>query len=334
MHERRIAYTRAMLRVRALWPTMLALLGCSDRALSSGVDTSGSVLDGTAGTLEPSDPVSSTTVAEPPPMPTTAASATSESSATSTTTTDDGEPEPDPGCLFICAPDAGPPIESCTPGWDDCLDGQKCVWYAPGPDSLRRDAARCIDIAGEVPAFAACSLPNGIGPEITDDCDATSYCLEVYGTADHGFCAPYRTDNGCDDYPGSWYAAESGSEFPAACLYYECNPLSPSLCPADMTCTYYPAFLYGSLMCWVVPEPAALPIGAACDYGECGEGELCLAADLVPNCAHDRCCTEWCDIGMPECSDRAASCESFPGWFSRDPEFASLGACALPDAFG
>lgn len=236
---------------------------------------------------------------------------------------------------FVPPPDLGG--SSCEPAMQDCPEGEKCVWHAPYPDGLRRDAARCIPVTGDLAPFEPCTLPTGIGPEVTDDCGPESFCLEVYGTADHGFCAPFAASdqpNYCDLWPGTNYATENGSTFPDACLHYECNPLDPTTCPADMRCDYYPAFLYGTNMCWKIPAEFDLPLGAACDFGDCGPDELCAEAEWLPACAGDRCCTRWCDLANPSCPNDGSQCTAFPVWGAfEDPDYANLGACVLPGSF-
>lgn len=268
----------------------------------------------------------------------TSSVASTSTASTSTATgspTDDGEDASasSTGCGFVCDP-TGAPIDECVVGQDDCPDGSKCVWYSASPGQPRRDAAKCIPVTGDVPPFHACSLPNGIGADLTDDCDASSFCLEVYGSADHGFCAPFSSDGTCDEYPGSEFATENGSTFPMSCLYFECNPLVPDACPDGMQCTLYPAFLYGSLMCWFDVEVTPTPVGTACDYGGCGGGAPCLPAEYVPGCTHERCCTQWCDLGSPSCDDPEASCELYPAWnYTQTPGLEALGACIIPGAF-
>jgi hypothetical protein len=240
------------------------------------------------------------------------------------------------GCGFLCPPDATHPESQCDPVAQDCVEGEKCVWYVAAPGLGRRDAARCIPVTGDGQPFEPCMLPTGFGPGITDDCGAESYCLEVYGTADHGFCAPFvqGARYGCDAYPGASAAIENGSDFPAACLHYECQPLVEGSCPEGMQCTFYPAFLYGTNMCWFVPPEAELPLGAACDFGECGEGALCVPGEWAPGCREERCCTQWCDLNAPSCDDPAAACELFPVWGGDgDPDFEWLGACVVPGSF-
>lgn len=225
-------------------------------------------------------------------------------------------------------------MDPCSVTSQDCPAGDKCVWSALSPGGLRRDFARCIEVTGDIEPFEPCSLPNGIGVDITDDCNAESYCLDVYGTADHGFCAPFTTASyQCDAYPETDPAVENGSDFPAACLYYDCHPLLPNSCPEGLDCAYYPAFLYGSLMCWNVPLEYDLPVGAACDYGQCGEGQLCAWEGWLPDCAEERCCTQFCDLDAPVCTTPGTQCEPYLSDFQGDGGSVLLGACVLPGSF-
>ncbi|MBK6917375.1 MAG: hypothetical protein IPH07_08255 [Deltaproteobacteria bacterium] len=239
------------------------------------------------------------------------------------------------GCGLPCSADALQPGDDCEPIEQGCAPGFKCVWYLPEGGERRREAGRCIPVTGDGQPFEPCSLPNGIGPEITDDCGADSYCLEVYGLSDHGFCAPFMDGplDDCRRYPGARPALENGSDFPSACLIYECQPLVEGACPAGMQCIFYPAFLYGANMCWFVPPMPAPPLGAPCAPGECGPAQLCLRDEFLPACDSDRCCAQWCDLRAPTCDDPATICEH-TGIYDRDPAFEWLGACVVPGAFG
>lgn len=260
-------------------------------------------------------------------------SSASESTTTgeSTSGSEGAEVSSEPGCGFLCPPDGGgQEALLCDPQVQDCPMGQKCVWWQVPGSTSRRDGTRCIEVTGDGAPFEPCSLPTGLGEDITDDCGADSFCLEVYLSADHGFCAPFPLDdNDCSHHPGTVYATENGSIFPHACLHYECNPQVAESCPDGLGCAFYPAFLYGTNMCWQLPADD-LPVGSACDYGQCGAGKLCLDAPFVPGCANERCCTEWCDLSAPDCSNAAASCDDFPVWNEDDPSFATLGACVIP----
>jgi hypothetical protein len=312
------------LRSTLILASLLGALACGPSSPGSEGTSNGSTSDGaTTGSPDTTTGMASGTGTVPAMTSTGVAESTGETFAD--TLVD--------GCPFICPPDATHPDQPCDPVAQDCGEGEKCVWYVAPGSQLRRDAARCIPVTGDGQPFDPCTLPTGIGPAITDDCGAESYCLEVYGTADHGFCAPFLDGPSytCDAHPGTTPAIENGSEFPAACLHYECQPLVEDSCPAGMQCTFYPAFLYGTTMCWTVPPEADLPLGAACDFGDCGQGELCVPAEWLPGCAAERCCTQWCDLGAPGCGDPATACEHFPVWAGDDdPDFEWLGACVLP----
>ncbi|MEM7151631.1 MAG: hypothetical protein AAF799_02270 [Myxococcota bacterium] len=306
-------------------------VGCSDRAVVPTADGGGSTSEVSVGSTSGSPSVDGSTSAATSAGNATGTSVGSTAAAMESGPVDEGTDS----CPFICDPDGGPPPIECSVVDQDCPAGQKCVWAELRPGFGRRNWSRCIEVTGDREPFEPCSLPNGIGFEITDDCGPESYCLEVYGTADHGFCAPFVGDDyGCDAYPGTDLAVENGSDFPAACLHYECQPLVPSTCPDGMQCTFYPAWLYGSMKCWSVPPETDLPVGAECDFGQCGEGKLCAPADWLPDCSGERCCTEWCDLQAPECATPGTTCEFFPVWnYQDDPEFDWLGACLLPEIF-
>ncbi len=255
----------------------------------------------------------------------TSPTASGESSASSTPTGLDDEGG------FLGSQDLGPISEDCTPAVQDCPAGEKCVWFSHN-GGARRDNAMCIPVVGDLGPFEPCSLPSGFGVDITDDCDERSYCLEVYQTADEGFCAPFALDGSCADLPGSAPVFENGSDFPAACLMHPCHPLDPDACDDGMRCMFYPASLYAQSMCWVEPETPAPGLGAACNYGGCGPGQLCMGAEALPSCEHDRCCTQWCEFPSGECENPEASCEFLPVWNVEPDAFANLGACLSPGA--
>ncbi len=261
--------------------------------------------------------------------PTTDPSTSAGATTSATGTTSDTAPDTD-GCDFVCET-SGPTEEpeACSPSANDCppRDGQpqKCVFYVSTNGSLRREGTTCIPVTGDKGPFEPCSLPTGIGAEISDDCDASGYCLEVYGTADHGFCAPYCEPGfGCDAYPGASHSQENGSTFPEACLYGDCDPLDPQACPEDMRCVFYPAWLYDATQCWKVPE-GGLELGASCDFGECAPGLLCVPSDYANGCQGDRCCVEWCEKDNPSCADPDTNCEG--NWVGVN---VNAGACVIP----
>jgi len=232
---------------------------------------------------------------------------------------------------FLGPHDVGPISDTCAPGAQDCPSGQKCVWFSH-EGGARRDNALCIPVTGDLGPFEPCSLPNGFGADITDDCDERSYCLEVYQTADHGFCAPFAVGSACEELPGSQVVAENGSNFPAACLMHPCHPLQADACDDGMRCMFYPASLYADAICWVEPDTPVPAPGAACDYGGCGDGQLCVPSQWLPECENERCCTQWCDFPSGACESPGASCEFFPLWSGVADGFSNVGACLSPGA--
>ncbi|NVB38822.1 hypothetical protein G6O69_13355 [Pseudenhygromyxa sp. WMMC2535] len=264
-------------------------------------------------------------------------SATDEVGTNTESQSDDDSDSESEGGTFVPDEDTDPTMQ-CEPYIQDCPEGEKCVWAVPENGSQRRDGAVCIPVTGDRQPFSTCSLPTGIGQEISDDCGAESFCLEVYGTADHGFCVPFAKDTAdftpCDDYPGTEYATENGSSFPDACLFYDCSPLLAESCPDEMRCVFYPASLYVTNICLNVPAEYELPVGAPCDFGGCGEGKLCAPQEWLPACAGERCCTQWCDLDSPSCATEGTQCEFFPIPSEYDnPDYTNLGACLVPEPF-
>ncbi|MCA9684961.1 MAG: hypothetical protein KC457_22455 [Myxococcales bacterium] len=273
------------------------------------------------------------------PSTTDETTTTSDEESTSTSTTDTSTEE-STTANFITTDDTGDPAMQCEPILQNCPEGEKCVWAVPEGGYQRREGAICIPITGDIQPFEPCSLPTGFGQQISDDCGPESYCLEVYQTADHGFCMPFADGKGpddvnCDAYPGTVYVTENGSSFPDACMFHECNPLMlAETCPADMTCVFYPAQLYATNLCLHVPPDFNLSVGAACDFGDCGKGKLCAPTEWLPDCADERCCTEWCDLNNPSCATPGTECVFFPTWGEFDnPDYQNLGACVLPGTF-
>lgn len=300
------------------------VLSCSPRPVDSSAEGSESANSSTASTSAGTTSLSTTG--------TTGATGTTGTTATASTGSSTGSSSTGEGCDFLRCPETGDDEGmKCSVQAQDCPEGDKCVWWAPEFGGARREAARCVPVSGSVKPFEPCTLNE----DYSDDCGPESYCLEVYGTSKSGFCAPFLNGvmSDCEAFPGSYGAIENGSSFPEACLFYECQPLLPESCPDGMRCTFYPAWLYGSMHCWIVPPEADLPVGASCDFGACGEGKLCAPAEWLPECGSERCCAEWCDLDAPGCATEGTVCESFPVWnFHDDPGFENLGACLIPDA--
>lgn len=309
----------------------LLVIGCSAIVVDDSAGAGGSTESTGGATSSSGRPATTSTQSSSDTNTTSTSASTTTSSTSSTASTSTAEVTED-GATFIATLDLGTGSD-CAPALQDCPAGQKCVWYVASEGNLRRDDAQCIPVSGSVAPFDACTLPNGIGPDITDDCGADSFCLEVYGTAAYGFCAPF-SDWDCDAYPGTNGAFENGSDFPAACLRYPCNPLDSATCPSGSRCMFYPAFLYGNTMCWNETTPPDLALGSACDFGGCGPEKLCAPSEWLPNCEHERCCAQFCDLDVGTCEEAGTVCEPFPVAQANDPSYEQLGACLSAGTFG
>jgi hypothetical protein len=72
--------------------------------------------------------------------------------------------------------------------------------------------------------------------------------------------------------------------------------------------------------------------GEGCGPLDCAPGLHCAAAEALPTCDHERCCTPYCDLTDPEgCAD-AGSTECVPFADGNEPpQFYDMGYCGVPE---
>lgn len=137
-----------------------------------------------------------------------------------------------------------------------------------------------------------------------------------------------------DDRPGPRPAPEEQDTDtcetnPDMCAVALCDPLFQD-CEEGMGC--YPT---GSgFDCY--PPTGDQILGEPCGFvAECVPGLFCAAGISVPDCPHQGCCTEFCDLSDPtsSCSlaSKGAECLSLFSSGARPPGLESLGACLLPN---
>lgn len=236
---------------------------------------------------------------------------------------DDG-PCGDTGC-----PDGGP-IE-CDPLAQDCAVGEKCMpWSNDGAD--RWNATRCsaIDVN-----------PGQLGDECTvegspysgrDSCDFGLICWEVDPETVLGTCIPMCTGTWanplCDD--PDQQCSISHDDAVTVCLDM-CNPLMGD-CGEGHGCYSPHGFEGDSFVCWATQDPGTYP--TPCDtFFDCDSGSFCAAPELVPGCEGTGCCTEYCNVDMPETcpgSEQGVYCRTWWENATPPPGYEDLGACALP----
>ena len=224
-----------------------------------------------------------------------------------------------PDCEYVegvdiwCAPTGFP--EECDPLVQDCPEGEKCVPYVQTPGSTSWDANKCVPVLGEAAAGEPC---HSDGLELaTDDCDMDSVCFDVdeqgVGIC-RGFCDPQ-------------YACPEGESCIVAndqvitLCYQSCLPFDPSTCAEDQLCLWGGSDFH----CFGL-EPVE-PYGECDDIGEhCPSGQRCEFGSLLEGCAVESCCTDYCDLSLPEDPCPAPlGCESL-GWEA----YPDVGSCRLP----
>lgn len=206
-------------------------------------------------------------------------------------------------CGFIgCQPDVGAFFD-CDVWAQDCPRGQKCMpWGNDGGNAW--NASRCSPIApspGQIGDACTAEVPGLSG---IDTCDVGLVCLYLAPESGTGTCiancsgsvdAPY-----CEDPDALCEIAFGGVII--SCLH-ACDPLLQD-CPEGGAC--YPGDL--GFVCGDTLDPV-IAVGDPCNYEwDCAAGSFCAAADLLPLCNGDACCTAYCDTTMPESCPPEQTC--------------------------
>lgn len=297
-------------------PGVLALLVCALVGVSACTTDSGTegeegqTVTTQGGATEESQTETETETDSPP------------TSATVTTTGESGT-ETETGTLtFVPDNDISALYGICDAFAQDCPEGEKCVPYSSTGDGIY-DARKCVIIGGDQQLGEPCTYSGVV--DSTDDCGEHLFCY--YAPGEQGgegecvaFCEGTADDPVCA--PGtSCVIAFEGSL--TTCLQ-NCDPLLQD-CVDERACH------------WTNADFACMPhegrmAGEDCsEVAQCAPGLQCTAAELLPDCAGDACCTHFCDLSMPLCPTPGTECVSF---FEegRTPGENFVGVCLSPDA--
>jgi hypothetical protein len=210
------------------------------------------------------------------------------------------------------------PLSVCDELAQDCPEGEKCTPFVFGDCTF----PRCLPITGSKSAGEPCTVDPMSG---VDDCDANSWCYP--GPLDPeqpaiciSFCQGTVDDSSCPDPSHVCVANNLVFEGFIGCRP-SCDPLMPAGCEAWERCTI--ATVDGQFGC-VTAGGAANGDPCVIDQ-ECDSG-ACVQADLLLECADERCCAPWCDLMAPNTC--AMGLECVPIEFA-DPN-SNVGVCALP----
>jgi hypothetical protein len=246
-------------------------------------------------------------------------SSSSETGPAETSTTETGTTETTGDWTFVPELDVWETIE-CDSFAQDCPDGQKCVPY--GSTGGGWDAHKCVPVLGDQAPGEPCTYSGT--EESIDDCDATSFCWDVnqeYVGTCTSICAGTNDDPECPPGTSVLYGN-------VLCLCIPtCDPILQD-CNEGLACFW----ANNGFNC--IFTTSDIPSGEPCGFiNDCAQGNACITAEVLPNCAGAACCSPWCQLG-----DGDLPCEVLPGstcvpFFEQDmapPGYDHIGICLLP----
>jgi hypothetical protein len=185
------------------------------------------------------------------------------------------------------------------------------------------DANKCVPVMGDQAPGEPCTYG---GIEVaTDDCDATSACWGVMqvGLELKGNCVPICM--GSEDNPmcpTGWSCLISSRGSLGLCAP-NCDPLVQD-CGAGLGCYWASSDFHCS-------SAGDIPVGEPCElFDDCADGNPCILAEQLPDCAGSSCCSTFCDVSAPTCSLPGTTCVAIfePG--RAPPLYDDVGICMLP----
>jgi len=211
---------------------------------------------------------------------------------------------------------------ACDPFMQDCPAGEKCVPYASSGGTW--DANKCVQVTGDAQPGDSCIWD---GPSAgTDNCGEDSICwdaMDVDGVA-VGVCTPFcdgSADNPICDPQTSCLIANEGAI--TLCIT-TCDPLLQD-CAEGLGCYW----ANSDFNCVFTTDGSGE--GQPCGYiNDCAPGNLCAAADALPECAGSSCCAAYCDLASPDCLTAGTECVTFFEEGLAPPGYEDVGICVLP----
>ncbi|HWB74243.1 MAG TPA: hypothetical protein VG755_04795 [Nannocystaceae bacterium] len=290
---------------RSLVVALLLAAACGPVVAVEG-DTGSSSGAGTTGPLTTSVGSSSTTVG---------VTTSTETSTSTTGTSDSSDDVDDTGIMsagFIChgcfGPDGGS-FHECDIWQQDCPDGEKCMpWAGNGGNTW--NSTRCSPLDPMPAAVGEACTVEGSGVSGIDSCDIAAMCFGVDPKTNMGTCAALCGGNvGMPICADGLSCLWSFNESVPICLV-PCDPLAPD-CGVDACALEEQTGTFWCVPAIMVGETA---YAESCDAPfTCGSDFVCAAAENVPACATESCCTTRCDPAMPlPCPDEAAGQTCIP----------------------
>ena len=233
-------------------------------------------------------------------------------------TTDDS----DAGGSFYAGPSDAPPVLECDPWAQDCVEGEKCVPHSS--TDMDWDANRCVLVLGDGEAGDSCISSGAVAPE--DDCDEGHVCwgLEQGDNGLEGSCTAFCAGSPDDPICAPGTGCLRANEDALTLCVPSCDPNEQD-CAAGQMCSWFDS---GGYLCVPTAEQSAL--GEACAFAnDCSPGQQCALAEALLDCAGAACCTEFCSLENPQCSDPGHECLPLDDG-NAPPQNLDEGICVVP----
>lgn len=202
------------------------------------------------------------------------------------------------GCgAFIGCYDAGGDGGGCDVWAQDCPDGERCMPWA-NDGGIHWNSVRCSPDAPSADIGDPCTV-EGSAVSSFDNCPLGSMCLFVEPSTNLGTCVANcsgsEADPVCADPNDVCQIAFDGVMI--NCLP-TCNPLLQNC--GQGGCYHDDA---GTFACGPTIGNGLLP-GEPCGAPwDCLPGSTCIDGDVLFDCDGEDCCTSFCDLDAPSCTD-------------------------------
>ncbi|MCB9703657.1 MAG: hypothetical protein H6711_17310 [Myxococcales bacterium] len=232
------------------------------------------------------------------------------------------------GCGIFGCTTGGTDVAMCDVWAQDCPEGEKCMpWANDGGSSW--NALKCTPVdPNPGQAGDACTVEGNAVSGI-DSCDKGLLCWYV-NDMNMGSCLPMCT--GTEDAPmcPADSVCDVTNEGTLILCLPTCDPLLVD-CPDNQICFF--SDLAGKFICDFDASGEDGKYGDPCEYiNVCDPGLFCADASVVPGCQAAGCCSEYCDINLPNTCAGAPEQECVP-WYEEGmapPGLEHVGGCAIP----
>lgn len=234
----------------------------------------------------------------------------------------------DTGCSFLdCTTSTSGDTKQCSVWEQDCPRGEKCMPWANDGGSW--NATKCSPLDPNPGQDGdKCTVTDSAVSGI-DSCDLGLLCWFVDNETGEGTCIPMCENESSPTCPAGKTCDISNEGVLILCLE-ACDPVVVD-CPEGQIC--FPAATEG-FICDFDASGDAGAYGDPCEFiNVCDPGLFCADPTDVPGCNAGGCCSEFCDINLPNtCSGMGGGQECIP-WYEdgeAPPGLGHVGACAIP----